>query len=225
MRKFLKPMITRTFHCILFSFLALVAMVSCDSTASQIEYADVVGIYKGEGQMAITVGADEGLDWPDLGHLNYGDTLLHTVTLSDTIPVVANIDTDNHMSFVVFLPPTNIMGREIEILYINIEQVPTTIKGNHVVSWTMREIPTSTIGLPIETLYVPVDNIEILYIENDDSETITAKGYLAASMVNFHIHLDLMIEEAPGLLSPGCTMWMEYQGMANVMYNPSDLDI
>lgn len=192
----------------------LLTLASCDSDAHLIEYEDVLGAYEGIGQATVTIGADKGIDWPEIGHLNYGDTLLSTITSPDTLIMSVEVDTNNRMSFFTYVPSITVLGRKISIYLLNVENVHTAIKGNHVVTWDNREIVTSTTVLPLSTLYVPVNEIEIRYADEEGNifDTV-AKGYLAASLANYSIDMDLMIKEAPGLLSPGCTLWMTYSGV------------
>lgn len=178
----------KTIYSISFLLWTLLTMVSCDFDAHLVEYKDVMGIYRGEGKAAITVGEDAGIDWPDVGHLSYGDTLLHTITSPDSILMVAEVDTDNRMTFFTSVPSIHILGRQISIHSLGVESVRTAIKGNHVVTWDSSQIETSTTVLPLHTLYVPVNQIDILYSEGDGEPVeVMAKGYVAALLSNYRL--------------------------------------
>lgn len=204
----------RYFSVLVISLCSLLAWVSCDSDAHLVEYKDVLGSYQGVGYATITVGSQNGLDLSDYGHLAYGDTLLSKTVLPDTIYMMAEVDNSNRMSFLTSVPAFHILNRDIFIRSLSVEGVRTAIKGNHVVTWDTHNVNTSTTVLPLKTLYVPVQNIEINYLEAGDesSHDIVAQGYVAASLSNYTLEMHLMITDAPGLLTTGCTLWLGYQG-------------
>lgn len=206
-------LMNRYFRFIITCLISLLAWVSCDSDAHLVEYEDVLGAYQGIGNATITVGAKEGLVYPEVGPLNYGDTLLHTLVLPDTVYMVAEVANDNSMSFLTSIPVFQLLNRDIFIRTLSVEGVKTAIKGNHVVTWDTHNVTTSSTVLPLKTLYVPVKNIEINYIENGgESKDIVAQGYVAASFSNYSLEMHLMITDAPGLLTNGCTLWLRYSG-------------
>lgn len=206
----------RNISHILSCLFVLLTLVSCDFSAKEIEYEDVLGTYNGFASATITVGADEGFDWPALGHFNYGDTLLQTTILPDTAFMIADVDTEDRMSFMAMTSSVKLLDSEFSFLMLDVENIRTTIKGNRVVSWDVYEIPTASTILPLKTLYVPVDEIEIYVVYPDETTAeVMAKGYLATSLVNYSLDMHLMIEEAPGLLTPGCTLWLGFSGNMN----------
>ena len=198
------------------SLLSLVTLVSCDFSADQIEYEDIQGLYRGEGEAFITVNAPEGMTLQDGRHLNYGDTLVGVLKSPEPLEMGIMVNTEARLRFATSVPMIHVLGREIKIPYLGVDKLPVTIKGNHIISWGASELETPTITLPIETVYIPINNLDIDYVENGTEHSIRARGYVAVSIVNYTVQMDLMIEEAPGFLTEGCALWMKYEG---VMYS------
>lgn len=199
-----------------FALLPVLALVSCDYNADKLEYEDIIGMYRGDGEALVTVNVKGGITLEDGRHLNYGDTLMPTVKAPDPLEMGIMVNTDGRMMFYTSVPKIHVLGREFSIDYIGVDELPVEIKGNHIISWGISELQTQSIILPVETVYIPVNKIDILYTENGHDNIITGKGYVAVSISNYTIHLDLMVVEAPGLLTEGCALWMNYKG---VMYS------
>ena len=199
---------------ILFLLLSMPVLASCDFNAHQIEYEDVIGIYRGEVLATITVSDKQGITLEDGRHLNYGDTLVHTFSVDKELELGISADTDNKFAFSTCISSVNVLGKAFNDLQFYGENLPIAIKGNHIVTWGISDIETPTIDLPIETIYIPVNNLYYNYMF--DAETGIqnyGKGYIAVSMANYAIVMDLMVEKAPDLLTPGLTLWLTYNGV------------
>ncbi len=196
--------------------LSLVVLTSCDFSADQIEYEDVMGMYRGEGEAFVTVNEEEGMTLPDGRHLNYGDTLVDVLKSPEPLEMGILVNTEGRMMFATSVPKIHVLGREMKIEYLGVDRLPVINKGNHIISWGIREMETPSLTMPVETVYIPVNNLDIDYVEGGTEHSIRAHGYVAVSIVNYTIQMDLMIEEAPGFLTEGCALWMKYKG---VMYS------
>ena len=201
---------------LLLSLLSLVALASCDFSADQIAYEDVMGMYSGDGEAFITVNVHEGMTLPDGTHLNYGDTLVDVLKSPEPLDMAILVNTEDRLAFAITVPMIHVHGREMKINYLGVDEMPVTIKGNHIISWGISEMETPSITVPVETVYIPINNLDIDYVENGTEHSIRARGYVAVSIVNYTVQMDLMIEEAPGFLTEGCALWMKYEG---VMYS------
>lgn len=199
----------------LLSLLSLIALVSCDFEADQIEYEDVKGMYRGEGEAFVTVNDPEGMTLPDGRHLAYGDTLVDVLKSPEPLLMGVMVNNEGRLMFGTSIPVIHVLGRKINITSLSVDELPVINKGNHIISWGTSELETTSMTLPIETVYIPLDNINIDFEENGVFLMIQARGYVAVLIVNYTIQMDLMIEEAPFLLTEGCALWMKYKG---VMY-------
>ncbi len=197
-------------------------LTSCDFEADQIGYEDVKGLYRGEGEAFVTVNESEGLTLPDGRHLNYGDTLLGVMKSPEPLEMGVMVNTEGRMRFATSVPMIHVLGREMKIKYLGVNQLPVNIKGNHIISWGTSVLETPSLNLPIETVYIPLDNIDIDFEEDGILLSVTGRGYVAVSIVNYTIQMDLMIEEAPVFLSEGCALWMKYKGL---MYSQESYDV
>lgn len=199
---------------ILFLLLTMPVLASCDFNADQIEYEDVIGIYRGEAQATITVKNKQGITLEDGRHLDYGDTLVHTFSVDKNLELGISVDTDNKFTFSTCISSVNVLGKTFNDLQFLGENLPVTIKGNHIVTWGISDIETPTIDLPIETIYIPVEKLYYNYMFNAETGIHNyGKGYLAVSIANYALEMDLMVEEAPDLLTPDYTLWLTYKGV------------
>lgn len=196
---------------ILFALLPLLAFASCDYEAHQIEYEDIIGSYKGEAFATITVNARDGITFGDK-HLNYGDTLVQTFSAEKDLVLAISANTDQKFSFFTMLESVEVLGKTYKDLFFLSDEMPIAVKGNHIVTWGIIDIETPSIDLPIETIYVPARNLLIGH-DGDDGDIVVGDAYLAASMANYTIEMDLQLEKAPGLLTSGCTLWLSYKGV------------
>lgn len=199
---------------ILFLLLTMPVLASCDFNADQIEYEDVIGVYRGEALATITVKNKQGITLEDGRHLNYGDTLVHTFSVDKNLELGISVDTDNKFAFSTCISSVNVLGKAFNNLLFYADNLPVTIKGNHIVTWGISDIETPTIDLPIETIYIPVSNLYYNYIFDAETDIHNyGKGYLAVSIANYALEMDLMVEEAPDLLTPDYTLWLTYKGV------------
>lgn len=200
----------------LLSLLSLIALASCDFSADKIEYEDVKGMYRGDGEAFVTVNQKEGLTLSDGRHLNYGDTLVDVMKMPEPVQMGVIVNNEGRLMFGTSVPTINVLGRELTITSLSVDKLPVINKGNHIISWGPSQIETPSRPLLVETVYIPLDHINIDFVENDVFLMIEARGYVAVSIVNYTIQMDLMIEEAPFLLTEGCALWLKYKG---VMYS------
>lgn len=199
----------------LLSLLSLIALASCDFSADQVEYEDVKGMYRGDGEAFVTVNQAEGLTLPDGRHLNYGDTLVDVMKSPEPVLMGVIVNNEGRLMFGTSLPTIHVLGRDLKITSLSVDQLPVINKGNHIISWGISQLETPSMTMLVETVYIPLDNINIDFVENGRLLMIQARGYVAVSIVNYTIQMDLMIEEAPFLLTEGCALWLKYKG---VMY-------
>lgn len=199
----------------LLSLLSLLALVSCDFHADEVGYEDVKGMYRGDGEAFVTVNNPEGMTLPDGRHLNYGDTLVDVLKSPEPLLMGVMVNNEGRLMFGTSVPMIHVLGREMKITSLSVDELPVINKGNHIISWGPSQIETPSRPLLVETVYIPLDHINIDFVENDVFLMIEARGYVAVSIVNYTIQMDLMIEEAPFLLTEGCALWMKYKG---VMY-------
>lgn len=201
------------FKHITFLFFVLTFFASCDFNAGEVEYMDMEGSYKGKGYLTIFVSEPAGIDIGGT-HFNYGDTVMQKTASEDDILVEVTLDTDYKMSVRTIIPSLHINGKSISIENLQLTDVPFVFKGNRVISWGYREIPTLTTDLPIETTYVEVETSEFSY-KKDEGPFIktTAKGSLMVLIGNYSTMMELILYDAPGLAPEGCAIDLAYEGI------------
>lgn len=220
-----------------FSLLCLAALtlVSCDFNASNLEYQDVIGIYEGQGYLTIIVSDKNGYDMtvetedgPQTVHFDYGDVLVSNSPSDTPIEVVTSYDTNDQFGFFCSVPQVTLNNKKFSIDGLFVSSIPVRNKGNRIVSWGERHIKTfsnwlhddesSDDGqLDIKTIYVPITTDMILFREmNNDPQSpylnTEGKGVMAVILGNYTLGMEMLLEDAPGLVPQGLTVSLQFEG-------------